>query len=107
MPWRNAKDLYETLNSITASGIGWKTFKFCYMGPKPPTPPQWMDEIYELNVRDVSDVLEQQISTTKFNGQFETTPYEEYDNSGQRIFSNLMSGYWATHEAVRLSFLIG
>ena len=33
VPWQDVKDLYETLNSIKASGIGWKTFKFCYMGP--------------------------------------------------------------------------
>lgn len=107
VPWWNAKDLYETLDSITAGGIGWKTFKFCYMGPKPLTPPQWMNKIYILNVQDVLDVLEQQISTTEFNSHFETTPYEEYDNAGQCIFSNLMSGYWATCEVVQLSFLIG
>jgi len=106
VPWQNVKDLYKTLDSIMASGIGWKTFKFCYMGSKPLTPPQWMDKIYKLNVWDVLDVLEQQISTTKFNSQFKTTPYEEYDNTGQCIFSNLMSGYWATCEVVRLSFLI-
>jgi hypothetical protein len=67
-------------------------------------PPQWMETSYELNTRDVLAVLEQQILTTEFNGQFEYSPYQEYDSEGDRVYSNLMSGYWATREAV-LEFL--
>jgi Plavaka transposase len=100
VPWRNASDLYETLNSIKVGAVGWKTFKLYYSGPKLPTPPQWMEESYDLNVRDVLLVLEHQIGTTKFDGQFEHTPYAEYDHTGSCVFSNLMSGYWAYHEAV-------
>jgi hypothetical protein len=59
-----------------------------------------MEEIYELNARDVLVTLEQQLGTTEFDGQFETTPYEEYDHTGHRVLSNLMSGYWANCEAV-------
>lgn len=100
VPWRNAQDFYKTLDSIKVGDVGWKTFKFCYKGPKPQTPPQWMEEIYELNARDVLVTLEQQLGTTEFDGQFETTPYEEYDHTGHRVLSNLMSGYWANCEAV-------
>ena len=39
----------------------------------------------------------------EFNGQFETMPYEEYNHAGHHVFSNLMSGYWANHEAVWFS----
>ena len=46
---RNAQDLYDTLDSIKAGAASWKTFKFHYTGPKPHTPPQWIEETYELN----------------------------------------------------------
>jgi len=103
VPWKNAHDLYEMLDSIKAGAVGWKTYKFCYTGSKPQTPPQWMEETYELNIRDVLLVIEQIIGTTEFDGQFQTTPYEEYDHEGNRVFSDLMSGGWAYREAVCLS----
>jgi len=61
------------LDSITVGAMGWKTFSFCYTGPKQPTPPQWMEKTYKLDVQDVLVVLEQQLGTTKFDGQLETT----------------------------------
>ncbi|KAH9976493.1 hypothetical protein BJV74DRAFT_879576 [Russula compacta] len=88
VPWKNAQDLYETLDSVKAGDVNWKTFKFCYSGPKPHTPPQWMEETYDLNAQDAL---------------FEMTPYEEYDHAGHRVFSNLMSGYWANQEANKIA----
>ncbi|KAF8802530.1 hypothetical protein BYT27DRAFT_7226421 [Phlegmacium glaucopus] len=99
VPWKNADELYATIDAIHSGDIGWKTYQFQYTGPKPSTPPQWMETSYELNTRDVLAILEQQISSTEFNGQFEYTPYQEYDSEGDRVYSHLMSGYWATREA--------
>ncbi|KAH9980440.1 hypothetical protein BJV74DRAFT_879340 [Russula compacta] len=82
VPWKNAQDLYETLDSVKAGDVNWTTFKFCYSGPKPHTPPRWMEETYDLNAQDVLVTLEQQLGTTEFDGQFEMTPYEEYDHAG-------------------------
>ena len=65
-------------------------------------PPQWMEKTYELNARDVLAVLEQQLTSTEFNGHFEYMPYEEYDPQGSRVYSHLFSAYWANREAVRL-----
>ena len=50
VPWKNAHDLYEMLDSIKAGAVGWKTYNFCYTGSKPQTPPQWMEETYKLNI---------------------------------------------------------
>jgi len=49
VPWRDAQDLYQMLDSIQAGGVAWKTYKFHYTGPKPSMPPQWMNTTYELN----------------------------------------------------------
>lgn len=100
VPWKNAQDLYATIDSIKAGSVGWKTYKFRYHGPKPPTPPQWMEETYELNTRNALALLEQQLQTPEFDGKMEYSPYEEYNSAGDRVYSNLMSAAWANREAV-------
>jgi hypothetical protein len=60
-----------------------------------------MQETYELNIRDFLSVFEEQLALKEFDGQFEYMPYEEYDQVGSCVYSNLMSGNWAFHEAVR------
>jgi hypothetical protein len=104
IPWRNAKDLHATIDSIKAGALRWRTWKFRYTGAKPQTPPLWMDATYELNARDVLEVIEQQLLTTEFNGKFDYAPYEEYDHKGDRVYSNLMSAIWTNREAVLVSF---
>ncbi|KAF8269639.1 hypothetical protein EI94DRAFT_1699335 [Lactarius quietus] len=102
--WKNAKEMYSTINSITVGGVGWKTYQLSYNGPKPTgTLPQWMQETYELNVRDILSVFEEQLASKEFDGQFEYVPYEEYDKNGAQIYSNLMSGTWASCQADMIS----
>jgi hypothetical protein len=55
-----------------------------------------MEETYELNARDALLVLEQQLATPDFDGQNDYVPYQEFDAQGDRIYSNLMSGRWAS-----------
>ena len=57
--WCNTDDLYETIDSIQAGDAPWKCYKFSYDGPKPPNPPCWMEDTYELNMQDSLLVLEQ------------------------------------------------
>ncbi|KAF8263103.1 hypothetical protein EI94DRAFT_1773032 [Lactarius quietus] len=81
VPWKNAKEMYESIDSISAGG----------------------PESYELNVRDVLSVFEEQLVSRELDGQFEYMPYEEYDSKGSQIYSNLMSGNWAYREADTIS----
>jgi hypothetical protein len=93
--------MYESIDSISVGGTSWTTYELSYNGPQPMgTPPRWMLETYELNVRDVLSVLEEQLASKEFDGQFEYAPYEEYNQEGSRVYSNLMSGNWAFREAV-------
>ena len=83
VPWKTAKEMYESIDSISAAGVGWTTHQLSYNGPQPDgTLPRWMQESYELNVRDVLSIFEEQLASKEFNGQFEYTPYEEYDQKG-------------------------
>jgi len=105
VPWSSTDALYKTIDVIQASDAPWKTYKFLYTGPKPSTPPAWMEETYELNMRDALLLLEQQIATFEFDSQADYVPYQEFDTKGDHIYSNLMSGDWASCEAVCLHVL--
>ncbi|KAI9432273.1 hypothetical protein H4582DRAFT_1793839, partial [Lactarius indigo] len=94
-PWRNAKEMYATIDSIKIGSLPFKAFAFQYTGPKLTVPPCWMEEVYELNTRDVLDVIQEQLATPDFRGQFNYVPYKEFNGKGERMWSNLMSGQWA------------
>ncbi|KJA18005.1 hypothetical protein HYPSUDRAFT_145683 [Hypholoma sublateritium FD-334 SS-4] len=106
VPWSNAESLYETIDAIQDGDTPWKCFKFLYTGPKPLTPPAWMEETYELNTRDVLLVLEQQLATSEFDGQIDYVPYREFTAKGDRIYSNLMSAHWAYREATFSNYAV-
>lgn len=102
IPWTSVDDLHKTIDSIRVGNAPWKAFKFRYTGPRPTgAVPQWMEDEYELNTRDLLVVLEQQLATLEFNGHFTTTPCEEYGPNTERVWSNVMLGHWAFKEAVR------
>ena len=98
--WHNADKLYKTIDSIQTGDALWKSHKLLYSGLKPQTPPRWMEETYELNMQDVLVVIEQQLDTPDFESQMQYIPYQEFNNKGHRVYSNLMSGDWASNQAV-------
>jgi len=101
VPWKSAKELYATIDSIQAGSAPWTTHTFQYNGPKPAgAVPTWMTETYELSVRNVLHVVEGQLAEEEFDGRCDYTPYKEFDSQGNRVWSNLLSGEWAYREAV-------
>lgn len=104
VPWKNAQDLYDTIDLIQLGDAPWKVHKICYQGPRPPgTPPKWMTETYELCTRDSRRVLHNQLASSEFKGMTNYVPYQQFDGNGRRIWSNLMSADWAWKQAVRLT----
>ncbi|KAI0003199.1 hypothetical protein BJV74DRAFT_876167 [Russula compacta] len=59
----------------------------------------WMTETYELCCRDTRRVLHQQLSMSDFKDKINLTPYQQFNSSGKRVYSNLMSGDWAWNHA--------
>jgi len=100
-PWKTAKEMYAAVDSIQTGALPFKTYNCHYTGPKPSTPPRWMEQTYELNTRDVLAVAREQLATPAFKEQFNYSPYQEFNNKGERVWSNLMSGHWAFKQAVR------
>ncbi|KAH9047251.1 hypothetical protein EDB84DRAFT_1557647 [Lactarius hengduanensis] len=60
-------------------------------------------EAYELNTRNILEVIQEQLATSDFKSQFDYVPYKEFNGRGERVWSNLMSGQWASMQADELS----
>jgi Plavaka transposase len=102
VPWKNSKELYATIDDIQHGHSPWVVYKIRYQGPLPPgTVPTWMTQTYDLCARDTRKVLCHQLETTHFKDKINLTPYRQFDGSGQRVWSNLMSADWAWTQAVR------
>lgn len=101
LPWKSAKEMYQTIDSIQQGSAPWKTIPFRYSGPLPAgTPPKWMTDTYELCTQDIQVVLAEQLSCSEFNGHFDYVPYRQFNGKGDRVWSNLMSATWADKQAV-------
>ncbi|KAJ6548422.1 hypothetical protein B0H19DRAFT_1211517 [Mycena capillaripes] len=98
-PWQTAKDLYDTIDAIQHGDMPWKVCEITYTGPRPPLPPKWMTETYQLCTRDSRLVLQQQLATPDFKDKIDYSPYRQFDGNGKRVWSNLMSGDWAWKQA--------
>lgn len=102
-PWRSAREMYATIDSIKEGPAPWKTVKFKYTGSLPPgIPPKWMLETYELCFRDPRIILLKQIALPDLQNHFDYAPYMQFNEKKDRVWSNLMSGSWAWEEAVRV-----
>jgi hypothetical protein len=100
-PWKNREELYATIDEIQHGDLPWKIYRFRYQGPLPPgTPPKWMTEYYDLCMRNSHQVLLQQLGSSRFQDSINLSPYRQFDGTGQRAWSNLMSGDWAWNQAV-------
>ena len=99
-PWRNAKEMYEAIDSIKIGLLPFKTLAFRYTRPKPSTPLSWMEQEYELNTCDVVEVIWEQLAMSDFTSQINYILYKEFNSKGEQVWSNLMSGHWAFMQAV-------
>ncbi|KAJ6478433.1 hypothetical protein DFH09DRAFT_1253395 [Mycena vulgaris] len=99
-PWKNAKELYAAIDEIQSGDMPWKSYEMRYAGPVPPgIPPKWMTQTYEVCTRNLRDVLHHQLKSPDFKGYVDMIPYRQFNHSGQRVWSNLMSGDWAWKQA--------
>jgi hypothetical protein len=100
LPWSSAEKIYQTIDAIQEGDAPFKTIKFKYAGPIRENPPTWMTRTYELCMRDSRILLHNQLATMDFADTFTPTPYRQFNHTGDRVWSNLMSGDWAWNEAV-------
>ncbi|KAH9038881.1 hypothetical protein EDB85DRAFT_1860083 [Lactarius pseudohatsudake] len=102
-PWRSAKEMYTTIDTIEIGSLPFQTFTLQYAGLKLLVPPCWMEEVYELNTHNILEVIQEQLATPDFKSQFDYVPYKDFNARGECMWSNLMSGQWASMQADELS----
>ncbi|KAJ7024440.1 hypothetical protein C8F04DRAFT_1213064 [Mycena alexandri] len=99
-PWNSTAELYAAIDHIQEGDAPWKTHNIRYSGPLPAgTPPRWMTQTYELCVRNLREVLHNQLGTRSFKDHVDYVPYRQFNHAGKRAWSNLMSGDWAWKQA--------
>jgi len=59
-----------------------------------------------LVTRNICHLLYEQIACTDFDGHWDYAPFMEFDHAGNRVWTNIMSGDWATKQAVRVFIYI-
>jgi hypothetical protein len=80
-PFENSADLYATIDSIMEGEVPWDSFNVQYNGPRPESNvPLWMDEKYQVFYRDPCEVVRSMLANKAFDGNFDYTPYREYEN---------------------------
>jgi hypothetical protein len=109
-PFVDHKYLYNLIDNIKYGDVAWKAFSVSYCGEIPTEregedTPTWMTSEYEVWFRDPLAVLESQLANPDFDGKFHPAPYREYNEAGERVWSDVMSGNWAWKQAVCLAMV--
>ncbi|KAG7085821.1 hypothetical protein E1B28_003359 [Marasmius oreades] len=103
IPWSTARDMYSCIDKIRENAVPWKTYHLKYTGPRPPSPPRWMTETYELHFRDSRQLLKEQLANSHFEGKMNFSAYRQFNKDGKRVYSNVMSGDWAWMQSDKIS----
>lgn len=99
-PFENHHDMLTTIDSIQDGDAPWSSFSAKYSGTPPRTnPPDWMVKEYTVFYRDPLTVIRNMISNPSFNGEFDYSPYMEFEDELRRR-SDMMSGDWVWEQAV-------
>lgn len=106
-PFTDHKELYETIDATPLGDVRWESFKLKYNGERPnESVPPWMDQTYEFWFRPAYALVENMLSNTDFNGEFDYAPYRDFSQENEkRRYENFMSGDWAWMQAVFFHFL--
>jgi hypothetical protein len=101
VPWRNGKEMYNTVDAIQQGTIPWKKYEIKYQGPVNANSPKWKLQTYELSYRDVVHLIEEQLANPDFKNDCDYVPFMELDEQGEPIYSEFFSGEWTWSQCVR------
>lgn len=103
-PFSSCTELYNIIDNTKVGDISWENFGVKYSGERPDVPVPWMDDIYDVWMRDPETAVAQIISNPDFACLMDLVPYREYETAtNARCWQNFMSGDWAWDEAVSSS----
>lgn len=79
----------------------WQCFTVSPQEELPSDAPSWKQHEYQVWYHDPDTVIKNMLNNPDFDGQFDYTPYIQYDKDGQRRWKNFMSGNYAWRKSVR------
>ncbi|KAI0674841.1 hypothetical protein C8Q78DRAFT_1066759 [Trametes maxima] len=91
--------LLDAIDAIQYGGTEWHTFAVRYGGPVAPDSPAWKRQHFVVHARNSLEILEGMAASTDFVKTWEARPYQETNEKGERVFTNLMSAHWAWKQA--------
>ena len=87
--------------------IGWESFGVVYSGDRTDCPAPWMDDVYDVWMRDPEAVIAEIVGDGHFQKLMDFIPYREYDSAtNTHRWRDFMSGDWAWDEAVRTCLIL-
>lgn len=100
-PYSSCAELYSVIDSLQVSAIGWESFGVRYSGERTDHPALWMNDVYDVWMRDPEVTITQILGNIDFKNLMDLVPYREYDSEeNTRCWKDFMSGNWAWEEAV-------
>jgi hypothetical protein len=103
VPWKNAREMYDTVDAIQQGTVPWKKYEIKYQGPVNANSPKWKLQTYELCYRNVVLLMEEQLANPDFKDNCDYVPFMELDETGQPIYSEFFSGEWSWTQCVSFS----
>ncbi|KAG1882453.1 hypothetical protein F4604DRAFT_1879499 [Suillus subluteus] len=75
--------------------VSWQCFTVSPQEDLPSDAPTWKQHEYQVWYHDPDTVIKNMLDNPDFDGQFDYTPYIQYDKDGQRRWMNFMSSNYA------------
>ncbi|KAF8552429.1 hypothetical protein OG21DRAFT_1477771 [Imleria badia] len=99
-PFSGCAELYNAIDSLQVGDIGWESFGVAYSGDRTDCPAPWMDNVYDVWMRDPETAITEIVGDAQFQNLLDLAPYREYDSAtNTRRWQDFMSGDWAWDEA--------
>ncbi|KAG6809918.1 hypothetical protein H0H92_014099 [Tricholoma furcatifolium] len=98
-PFASHREMYDTIDATRFGDAPWKHFSIVYDGTTNSNEAFWKSVEYEVSYRDPDAVIANMLDNPDFDGQFDYVPYVRRDQTGQRTWSDFMSGNYAWKHA--------
>ncbi|EAU93525.2 hypothetical protein CC1G_02755 [Coprinopsis cinerea okayama7 len=101
-PFDSYQHIYDTIDMINDGNAPWKCFKANVNEDLGDDAPAWKNQEYEVWYRDPDTVLTNLLDNPDFDGEFDTAAYVEFDEKGQRRWSDFMSANFAWKQSEKI-----
>ncbi|KAG6824616.1 hypothetical protein H0H92_006339 [Tricholoma furcatifolium] len=98
-PFVSHHEMYDTIDATRFGDAPWKHFSIVYNGTTNSNEAFWKSVKYKVSYRDPDAVIANMLDNPDFDGQFDYVPYVQRDQTGQRTWSDFMSGNYAWKHA--------